>query len=82
MMPNSTYDPEYPEKRGKRGDQRLLIEMWKEHKEENKLRYRYVWNKRDFDKVDPRRVDYLLGELNVYVKYKRNYALATSWNIM
>lgn len=61
MMPNSTFDPEYPEKRGKRGDNRRLIDMWKEHKQENKLRYRYVWNKKDFAKVDPRKVDYLLG---------------------
>lgn len=67
-MPNSTFDPEYPEKRGKRGDQRPLIDMWKEHKEENKLRFRYVWNKKDFDKVDPRKVDYLLGKSMLLLK--------------
>ncbi|PRD20246.1 UNVERIFIED_CONTAM: Alkaline phosphatase, tissue-nonspecific isozyme [Trichonephila clavipes] len=61
LMPNTTFDPEYPEKRGKRGDHRQLIETWKKHKEEGKHRYRYVWNKKDFDKVDPRKTDYLLG---------------------
>ncbi|GFS41922.1 alkaline phosphatase, tissue-nonspecific isozyme [Trichonephila inaurata madagascariensis] len=61
LMPNTTFDPEYPEKRGKRGDHRQLIETWKKHKEEGKHRYRYVWNKKDFNKVDPRKTDYLLG---------------------
>ncbi|CAL1289807.1 unnamed protein product [Larinioides sclopetarius] len=61
LMPNTTFDPEYPEKRGKRVDDRQLIETWKKHKEEGKHRYRYVWNKKEFDKVDPRKTDYLLG---------------------
>ncbi|GIY38799.1 alkaline phosphatase, tissue-nonspecific isozyme [Caerostris darwini] len=61
LMPNTTFDPEYPEKRGKRGDHRHLIETWKRHKEELKSRYKYVWNKKDFDKVDPRKTEYLLG---------------------
>lgn len=61
MMPNNTFDEEYPEKRGKRGDERRLIETWMEHKKENKLRHKYVWNKKEFDKVNPSKVDYLLG---------------------
>lgn len=76
-MPNITFDPEYPEKRGKRGDQRLLIDMWKEHKEENKLRFRYVWNKKEFDKVDPRKVDYLLGK-SMKITFKITYKLKVS----
>ncbi|KFM58294.1 Alkaline phosphatase, tissue-nonspecific isozyme, partial [Stegodyphus mimosarum] len=61
LMPNTTFDPEYPERRGKRPDNRQLIEMWKKHKQLNKFRYKYVWNKKEFDKIDPKKIDYLLG---------------------
>ncbi|KAG8181657.1 hypothetical protein JTE90_017015 [Oedothorax gibbosus] len=61
LMPNTTFDPEYPEKRGKRVDHRRLIEAWKQHKEEGGHSYKYVWNKRDFDNVDPKKTEYLLG---------------------
>nr|XP_042910286.1 alkaline phosphatase [Parasteatoda tepidariorum] len=61
LMSNTTFDPEYPEKRGKRGDHRQLIEDWKKLREQNKQKHRYVWNKKEFEKVDPKKIDYLLG---------------------
>lgn len=61
LMPNTTFDPEYPEKRGKRTDNKLLTDTWKKYKRESKSKYQYVWNKKDFDKVDPKKTDYLLG---------------------
>lgn len=65
FMPNTTFDPEYPDSpedgRGKRIDNRRLIELWKKNKMQRKLKHKYVWNKKDFDKVDPNKVDYLLG---------------------
>lgn len=65
FMTNATFDPEYPDHpedgRGKRIDNRRLIDYWKKNKMQRKLNYKYVWNKKDFDKVDPKKVDYLLG---------------------
>uniref|UniRef100_A0A3Q3MQK0 Alkaline phosphatase n=1 Tax=Labrus bergylta TaxID=56723 RepID=A0A3Q3MQK0_9LABR len=62
MTPQYTKDPEYPadfSSRGKRRDGRNLIEEWKNMKREKVARY--VWNKNDFDAVDPETTDYLMA---------------------
>uniref|UniRef100_A0A096M6R2 alkaline phosphatase n=1 Tax=Poecilia formosa TaxID=48698 RepID=A0A096M6R2_POEFO len=57
MLPKDTLDPEYPSKTGNREDGTNLIVEWAK----NKKNAKYVWNKSDFDAVDPRKTDFLLG---------------------
>ncbi|KAM4740048.1 uncharacterized protein FYW61_004305 [Anableps anableps] len=57
MLPRSILDPEYPTETGDREDGRNLILEWAQ----NKRHAKYVWNKSEFDAVDPRKTDFLLG---------------------
>ncbi|KAJ0064990.1 hypothetical protein NL108_000959, partial [Boleophthalmus pectinirostris] len=57
MLPKDTQDPEYPKSKGDRLDGQNLIVEWLK----NKQKAKYVWNKKDFDKVDPKNTDFLLG---------------------
>ncbi|XP_077397317.1 alkaline phosphatase, tissue-nonspecific isozyme [Festucalex cinctus] len=62
MTPWGTKDPEYPRdysSRGKRQDKRNLISEWQNQKM-GKVAH-YVWNKTDFDAVDPETTDYLMA---------------------
>ncbi|XP_030008213.1 alkaline phosphatase, tissue-nonspecific isozyme [Sphaeramia orbicularis] len=62
MTPRGTKDPEYPrdyKSRGKRQDGRNLINEWQSMKMGKVARY--VWNKNDFDAVDPETTDYLMA---------------------
>ncbi|XP_042270377.1 alkaline phosphatase, tissue-nonspecific isozyme [Thunnus maccoyii] len=62
MTPKGTKDPEYPKdfaSRGKRQDGRNLIKEWQSMKV-GKVAH-YVWNKTDFDTVDPENTDYLMA---------------------
>ncbi|XP_028980614.2 alkaline phosphatase, tissue-nonspecific isozyme isoform X2 [Esox lucius] len=62
MTPKGTRDPEYPRdlaSRGKRGDGRDLISDWRKMKVGKVARY--VWNRTDFDSVDPDTTDYLMA---------------------
>ncbi|KAG7478921.1 alkaline phosphatase-like [Solea senegalensis] len=62
MTPRGTKDPEYPRdfsSRGKRKDGHNLINEWKKMKM-GKVAH-YVWNKTDFDAVDPEKTDYLMA---------------------
>ncbi|XP_026189126.1 alkaline phosphatase, tissue-nonspecific isozyme [Mastacembelus armatus] len=62
MTPKGTKDPEYPRdffSRGKRKDGRNLIDEWKIMKT-GKVAH-YVWNKTDFDAVNPETTDYLMA---------------------
>ncbi|XP_068441942.1 alkaline phosphatase, tissue-nonspecific isozyme [Clinocottus analis] len=62
MTPRGTKDPEYPRdffSRGKRKDGRHLINEWKSMKA-GKVAH-YVWNKTDFNAVDPEKTDYLMA---------------------
>nr|XP_061797141.1 alkaline phosphatase-like [Nerophis lumbriciformis] len=62
MTPRGTKDPEYPRdysSRGKRQDKRNLIIEWLNQKT-GKVAH-YVWNKTDFDAVDPGTTDYLMA---------------------
>ncbi|KAF8786122.1 Alkaline phosphatase like protein [Argiope bruennichi] len=50
-----------PADMGRREDGQNLIDAWLEDKKTRRLKAHYVSNKREFDKVDPRSTDYLLG---------------------
>jgi len=57
FFPRTTKDPEYPDQHGERLDGRDLTAEWlKQHKNSA-----YVWNKRQFDAIDPRSVKRALG---------------------
>ena len=51
-------DPEYSDKKGDREDGRNLTQEWV-NKRPNSI---YVWNKEQFDKIDPEKVDKVLGK--------------------
>jgi alkaline phosphatase len=57
FLPNSTPDPEYPNWKGDRADGRNLTKEWLS-KYNNSA---FVWNKTEFDKIDPKKTDHLLG---------------------
>uniref|UniRef100_A0A673CRK8 alkaline phosphatase n=1 Tax=Sphaeramia orbicularis TaxID=375764 RepID=A0A673CRK8_9TELE len=57
MFPRTMQDPEYPKYTGDRDDGQNLVVEWLK----NKKNAKYVWNKADFDAVNPRRTDFLLG---------------------
>ncbi len=60
FLPKEAKDPEYPEamnSSGLRLDKRNLTDEWKS-KYENSA---YVWNKSQFDAIDPKKTDHLLG---------------------
>ncbi|KAK4318054.1 hypothetical protein Pmani_010929 [Petrolisthes manimaculis] len=61
MIPTSVYDREERNQRGRRTDGRNLLDEWVHDKKTRDLNAEYVWNKAQFDKVDPRHTDYLLG---------------------
>ncbi|XP_035216289.1 alkaline phosphatase, tissue-nonspecific isozyme-like, partial [Stegodyphus dumicola] len=57
-------DTKNQENDGRREDGRNLIEEWQRDKKSRGLSYKYVSRKRELDKVDPVKVDYLLGLFN------------------
>jgi alkaline phosphatase len=57
LLPNTVADPEYPALRGHRRDGRNLIDEWLAAQPGS----RYVWNKAQFDAVDPAQVQHLIG---------------------
>ncbi len=57
FIPKETADPEYPARTGERLDKRDLSREWLS-KYKNST---YVWNKEQFDNVDARKTDHLLG---------------------
>uniref|UniRef100_A0A672IRD8 Alkaline phosphatase n=1 Tax=Salarias fasciatus TaxID=181472 RepID=A0A672IRD8_SALFA len=63
MTPKGTQDPEYPwdySSRGQRTDGRDLIKEWQSSKMAGKVA-NYVWDKTNFDAVDPETTDYLMA---------------------
>lgn len=50
-------DPEYPDKKGHRGDGRNLIQEWLDKRPNS----HYVWNKTAFDEIDVNKVDRVIG---------------------
>ncbi|GIY82242.1 membrane-bound alkaline phosphatase [Caerostris extrusa] len=61
FLPHRELDTKNPENAGRREDGRNLIEEWQRDKKSRGLSYKYVSRKRELDKVDPLKVDYLLG---------------------
>ncbi|XP_070764463.1 intestinal-type alkaline phosphatase [Enoplosus armatus] len=57
MFPRDMQDPEYPTYRGDRSDGQNLVVEWMK----NKKNVKYVWNKADFDAVNPANTDFLMG---------------------
>ncbi|XP_033820815.1 alkaline phosphatase-like [Periophthalmus magnuspinnatus] len=57
MFPTNVQDPEYPTTMGNRLDGQNLIMEWLK----NKKNVKYVWNKAEFDKVNPKNTDFLMG---------------------
>uniref|UniRef100_A0A8C6WEV6 alkaline phosphatase n=1 Tax=Neogobius melanostomus TaxID=47308 RepID=A0A8C6WEV6_9GOBI len=60
MFPKNVQDPEYPDDpiiTGDRNDGQNLVVEWLK----NKKRSKYVWNKAQFDKVNPKNTDFLMG---------------------
>ncbi len=60
FLPQNIKDPENPNKTGRRLDNRNLIAEWTQRSENSA----YVWNEADFSKINPRKVDHLLGLFN------------------
>ena len=57
FMPNTLNDPEYPTQKGRRADGRDLTVEW-ESKYDNSD---FVWNKSQFDAINPKTTNHLLG---------------------
>ncbi|XP_036970959.1 alkaline phosphatase-like [Acanthopagrus latus] len=57
MFPKNMQDPEYPSYTGDRADGQNLVLEWTK----NKKNVAYVWNKADFDKINPQNTDFLMG---------------------
>ncbi|KAM9358375.1 intestinal-type alkaline phosphatase [Symphorus nematophorus] len=57
MFPREMQDPEYPSCRGDRNDGQNLVAEWIKNKKDAK----YVWNKAEFDAVNPKTTDFLMG---------------------
>ncbi|XP_061939130.1 alkaline phosphatase-like isoform X4 [Apis cerana] len=61
FVPKVTQDPEEPDKEGRRLDGRNLIEEWSRNHRLRNVAAKYVANKEQFESVDPRKVNHLLG---------------------
>jgi len=57
VMHQNQTDPEYPDKKGDRGDGRDLIQEWLDKRENS----HYVWNKTTFDQIEVNKVDRVIG---------------------
>ncbi|XP_068563241.1 intestinal-type alkaline phosphatase-like [Cebidichthys violaceus] len=57
MFSTATQDPEYPSYKGDRNDGQNLVAEWLK----NKKNAKYVWNKADFDAINPANTDFLIG---------------------
>ncbi|MEQ1921517.1 MAG: alkaline phosphatase [Pyrinomonadaceae bacterium] len=57
FIPKETVDPEFPTRTGERLDKRNLPQEW-QNKYKNSA---YVWNKAQFDSIDVKKTDHLLG---------------------
>lgn len=57
FMPNTDADPEYPSQKGRRADGRDLTQQWMSQYK----RADYVWNRTQFEAIDPAKTEHLLG---------------------
>lgn len=60
-LPKVSFDPEQTTDEGRRLDGRNLIEDWIRDKKKRSVKAEYVWKKSQFDKINPTKVDQLLG---------------------
>ncbi|XP_071840260.1 alkaline phosphatase-like isoform X2 [Apostichopus japonicus] len=76
FLPNNISDPEYPTMMGLRNDGRNLVNEWQSaHPREAA----YVWNKEDFDDVDPDTTEYVFGLFEPsHMQYESDRANDTS----
>lgn len=71
FRPATAVDPEYPAKKGHRTDGRDLTAEWTARFP----RSSYIWNRAQFDAVDPAKVDHLLGLFeHSHMKYEADRA--------
>ena len=57
FLPKETADPEYPNRTGERLDKRDLTKEWTSKYKDSA----YVWNKQQFDAIDPKKTRHLLA---------------------
>lgn len=57
FLPKEAKDPEYADKTGERLDARNLPDEWTAKRKDAA----YVWNKQQFDRIDPKKTKHLLG---------------------
>ena len=72
-MANNMSDPEYPDKNGNREDGRNLTQAWL-NKHPKSI---YVWNKEQFDKIDPEKVDKVLGKWFIFKLHNEDITWGT-----
>ncbi|XP_071453344.1 alkaline phosphatase, tissue-nonspecific isozyme-like, partial [Hetaerina americana] len=60
-LPKVARDPESSSEEGRRLDGRNLVDDWLRDKKRRGVRGHYVWNKGQFDAINPKHVDQLLG---------------------
>ena len=61
FYPNFSPDPEYPNKNGSREDGRNLIDEWEKAHAQRNDKYKYVWNRDQFNQIDVTKDEYVLG---------------------
>ncbi|KAG8235811.1 hypothetical protein J437_LFUL014750, partial [Ladona fulva] len=61
FLPKVARDPESTAEDGRRLDGRNLVDDWLRDKKKRGLRGHYVWNKGQFESVNPKYIDHLLG---------------------
>ncbi len=68
MLPHHEHDPEYHRHhvRGNRKDQRNIIDEWLSVKRQRGETAEYVWNQTAFNKVNPDKIDALIGKANIF----------------
>lgn len=82
-LPKVARDPEMKTEEGRRLDGRNLIDDWVRDKKRRNLRAEYVWNKGQFDKVNPKLTDFLLGKcVFLIINYKYYLSFSLSYKTM
>ena len=62
-IPDTEFDSEIRSERGRRKDGKNLIDAWVWDKKDRDLHSEYVSDKQQFNKIDSKKTDYLLGKL-------------------
>jgi alkaline phosphatase len=67
FFPPRAIDPEETDYRGERGDRRNIVEEWRKRYNDSA----YVWNKQQFDAIDPTHTGHLMGLFDrSYMQYE------------